>query len=215
MAGYEPRYEKGKLKFQLVNDQVDIKCDGILGRDFLRQAQARICYRTRNLTFRYKGREVRKKLISSREESSELEGKNSTVGMITLPKRSEVIVKLPVTAGSTVREGLVEKREIQEGVYMAGCLARVADGHVVISILNTRDEEMKIVAPVVSVEEYMDEKTVEASESTQKRNSKCRDERVWEQLRTEHLNPEEQESLRKVCADYPDVFYIIKAAPMP
>jgi chorismate synthase len=98
---------------------------------------------------------------------------------------------------------------------MAGCLARVADGHVVTSILNTRDEEMKIVAPVVSVEEYMDEKTVEASESTQKRNSKCRDERVWEQLRTEHLNPEEQESLRKVCADYPDVFYIIKAAPMP
>jgi len=30
--------------FQLVNKQVDIPCDGILGRDFLQKAKARICY---------------------------------------------------------------------------------------------------------------------------------------------------------------------------
>jgi len=30
--------------FQLVNRQVDIPCDGILGRDFLQRAKAKVCY---------------------------------------------------------------------------------------------------------------------------------------------------------------------------
>jgi hypothetical protein len=37
-------------KFQLVNKQVDIPCDGILGRDFFRNAKAQICYNTQRVT---------------------------------------------------------------------------------------------------------------------------------------------------------------------
>jgi hypothetical protein len=33
-------------RFQLVNKQVDIPYDGILGRDFLQRTKARICYET-------------------------------------------------------------------------------------------------------------------------------------------------------------------------
>jgi hypothetical protein len=40
--------------FQLVNKQVDIACDGILGRDFLRSARAKICYETRTVTLKEK-----------------------------------------------------------------------------------------------------------------------------------------------------------------
>ena len=36
--------------FQLVNKQVDILYDGILGRDFLQRAKARICYETGTVT---------------------------------------------------------------------------------------------------------------------------------------------------------------------
>jgi hypothetical protein len=36
--------------FQLVNKQVDISCDGILGRDFLQHARAKICYESRTIT---------------------------------------------------------------------------------------------------------------------------------------------------------------------
>ena len=35
--------------FQLVNKQVDIPCDGILGRDFLQHAKAKICYESRTV----------------------------------------------------------------------------------------------------------------------------------------------------------------------
>jgi hypothetical protein len=35
--------------FHLVNKQVDIPCDGILGRDFLQRTRATICYATRTV----------------------------------------------------------------------------------------------------------------------------------------------------------------------
>jgi hypothetical protein len=36
--------------FQLVNKQLDIPCDGILGRDFLRRTKAVVCYESRTVT---------------------------------------------------------------------------------------------------------------------------------------------------------------------
>jgi hypothetical protein len=36
--------------FQLVNKQVDIPCDGILGRDFLKRAKAKVCNGSRTVT---------------------------------------------------------------------------------------------------------------------------------------------------------------------
>jgi len=49
---------------QLVSMQVDLKGDGILGREFFKSKQARICYKERSLTFRHAGCVMRKKLIS-------------------------------------------------------------------------------------------------------------------------------------------------------
>ena len=42
-------------RLQLVSKQVDLKGDGILGRDFLAAMRARICYRERVLIFDIKG----------------------------------------------------------------------------------------------------------------------------------------------------------------
>ena len=36
--------------FQLVNKQVDIQCDEILGRDFLQSKMAKFCYESRTVT---------------------------------------------------------------------------------------------------------------------------------------------------------------------
>jgi len=38
--------------FQLVNKQVDIPCDGILGRDFLQRTRAKVCYESRTVTLK-------------------------------------------------------------------------------------------------------------------------------------------------------------------
>jgi putative intracellular protease/amidase len=103
---------------------------------------------------------------------------------------------------------LIEKKELQEGVYMAGCLTRVVDGRIITSILNTRDEEIEIVGPIVEMSEIGNEDAVTVASAKSVVKGKSRDERVLEQLRTEHLNSEERKSLQKKCSDYQDVFYL-------
>jgi hypothetical protein len=49
-ARVEPSNSSIVHDFQLVNKQVDIPCDGILGRDFLKHAKAKDCYESRNVT---------------------------------------------------------------------------------------------------------------------------------------------------------------------
>ena len=43
------------FRFQIVSKQFDLLGDGNLGRDFLKQMQAKICYQSRTLTFTYEG----------------------------------------------------------------------------------------------------------------------------------------------------------------
>jgi hypothetical protein len=114
-------------------------------------------------------------------------------------------VKLPVVTGTALTEGLIE---IQEGVYMAGSLTKAAEGHIITRILNTRDEELQIAAPLVEVEKLMDGEVALPSVNTLTQKGKFRGSSLLEQLRTEHLNPEEKASLQKICSDYHDVFYL-------
>ena len=83
---------------QLVNKQVDLKGDGILGRDFLKTSQARVCYTEQVLVLQYKGVSVHKKLtfLPGTEQGSYRE---KGVNKLTLPPRTELIVQVPVSAG--------------------------------------------------------------------------------------------------------------------
>jgi hypothetical protein len=97
--------------------------------------------------------------------------------------------------------------KILEGMYMAGSLTKVVEGHVLTSMLNTRDEEVEVMEEVAKLEETVEGGEVRAAH-TKKGGAKRRNEEVLEQLRTEHLNPEERESRSKICSEYPDVFYL-------
>jgi hypothetical protein len=96
------------FRLQLVSQQVDLKGDGILECDFFKLMQARICYRERSLTFQHKWFVIHKELRSLQEpeirDCQEVSG-----GKLTVPSRTELRVKLPVSAGSRIEEGLVER----------------------------------------------------------------------------------------------------------
>ena len=119
---------------QLVRKQVDLKGDGILGRDFLAAMRARICCRERVLIFRYKGVLVRRKLmsLSGAEQGTP---RDRRVNKITLSARIELIVQVSVDAGQRVQEGIVERAELLPGVYMAESLVTVAKGCVITTSL--------------------------------------------------------------------------------
>jgi hypothetical protein len=93
--------------FRLVNKQVDIPCDGILGRNFLQSARAKICYETRTVTLK-----VEKCEMVGKAKELETEGTERTkIGRIKLAPRTECIVRFPVAPRSP-QVGLINKREL-------------------------------------------------------------------------------------------------------
>jgi hypothetical protein len=89
--------------------------------------------------FRHKGFEVRKGLLSRGEGGCELIEQNCRIRSVTLPRRSEVIVKLPLAVGTFTVETLLERK----GIY-GRILEQVVDGHVLTSMLNTREDEIEM-----------------------------------------------------------------------
>jgi len=115
-----------------------------------------------------------------------------------------------------VKEGLRERAELLAGVYLAESLVRVDNGHVITSVLNTREQEVEIPSREVQVIELGEngrEETARMGLTEQRKDggnqSRSRTERVVERLRTDHLN-EEKKSLLELCFDYQDVFYLLE-----
>jgi hypothetical protein len=72
------------FRFQLLSKQVDLPGDGILGRDFLKQMQAKICYQSRTLTFTYAGVTITKSL-SNDSSGSKLTNSGERGGRLRIP----------------------------------------------------------------------------------------------------------------------------------
>ena len=186
--------------FQLVNKQADIPCDGILGRDFLQLAKAKLCYESRTVT-------LNGEVCQMVGKTKQLELNKPTVrkmGQIKLPPRTESIVKVPVKTGSPL-VGMTNKCEIQRGVIIAAFLTRVVDGYAITSILNTNDTEVNVQEPLVGLDEV--NLTWERDSCTEF-ESQDREKDIRTQLRLEHLNTEERKLLVQTCLDYQDIFYL-------
>jgi len=82
--------------FQLVNKQVDIPCDGILGRDSLQRTRANVCYETRTVPLN----EETRKMVGKAKQLEAREKNMRKIGKIKLSPRKENIVRVPETPGS-------------------------------------------------------------------------------------------------------------------
>jgi hypothetical protein len=109
-----------QFKFHLVNKQVDLAYDGIIGRDFLRNTQPKICYESNTVVIKTPNGEWTK-AIGDKKNVKE----NRRSSTLKVPKRSEVIVRIPVENGAEGADGLIEKTEITRCVYLASCLIRI------------------------------------------------------------------------------------------
>ena len=189
--------------FQLVGKQVDISCDGIVGRDFLTRAGANISYEKGTLTLGSGSYKIHKVLTSV--DAKELPKGNRK---LELPGRTEMVVSLPVEGISENDEGITEKRVILEGVYLAGALTKVRAGFALSSIVNTNDNMAMIDTPVLRVTETELGTPVEWAEDVRKREYTARSSEVMKRLRLEHLNKEERRDIERTCLDYQDIFHL-------
>jgi hypothetical protein len=187
-------------EFQLVNRQLDIPRDGILGHDFLQQVGAKICYESQ--TVELNGESCR--LMGKVKESGTGKEEVKQIELIELPPRTESVVRLLVSLGSPpVR--VTDKCEVQEGVIIAASLTKVRDGYVMTGVINTRRNEVEMQKPVVDLDEFDPTWDVNHSTGFAPQN---REKDIIAQLRLEHLNFEEKKVLIQTCLDYQDIFYL-------
>jgi hypothetical protein len=81
----------------------------------------------------------------------------------------------------------MDKQEIQDGIFLAGFLTKVVDGHVMTSILNTNETEAEIQDPIVELDEIDPTWHVNCAVKTKQKD---REKNILEQLRPGHLNSE-------------------------
>jgi hypothetical protein len=110
---------EGELKipfdFHLVNKQVELVYDVIVGRDFLQHTRAKVCNDSNTVTFKTGSGEWTKKILGSEVVQGAMEMRK-----LTLPESSEVAVKLPVGNGTDGQEvtikivqGTMEERKLK------------------------------------------------------------------------------------------------------
>ena len=189
--------------FQLVNKRVDLPCDGIIGRDFLAHAGARICYETGTLTLGSGEARIHKVLTPI-----ETENRPKGVRRLVLPSRAEIVVGLLVDGTTKAGEGLTEKEEVQGGVYLAGAITKVQAGRAITSIVNTTDNEVEIDEPVLKITELEEETWSGAPVGGNTEYDVNRPGEVLKRLRLGHLNGEERKAIEKACSDYHDIFHL-------
>jgi hypothetical protein len=189
--------------FQLVGRQVDIPCNSILGRDFLTYTGANISYEKGTLSLGLGSNKIHKVLTSVNTKEQAKRNRK-----LELPGRTEMVVTLPVEGITESDEGLTERRELQEGVYMAGAITKVRSGFAITSIVNTNENMVEIEAPVLRVVEIEPGTLTGSLEEVGKKEYAARPNEVLKHLRLEHLNEEERGDIERVCADYQDIFYL-------
>ena len=102
------------------------------------------------------------------------------------------MVRLPVKEGTHICEGITEKQEIQEGVYLAGAMTKVREGYAISSIANTNNEEVEIDEPVLEMMEIEPGTEWHPQEGDVSGRSLNGFEEVLKRLRLEHLNEDER-----------------------
>jgi len=104
--------------------------------------------------------------------------------------------------------GLISKKELIPGVYLAESLTKEMIGKCITSIVNTREEDITLDLPQVLLEALGDsEEAMTLIHTAVPIEVADRLSKLREQLRTDHLNEEERVSLVKICEEYHDIFH--------
>jgi hypothetical protein len=91
----------------------------------------------------------------SEKRGSEKGRVKERVRTLTLSGRSETVVRIPVEFEENQTEGLIEKHELQDGIFLTSSLTMVKDGYTVTSMLNTNEQEVIIPEPKVKLEQIV------------------------------------------------------------
>lgn len=187
-------------KFHVIQQESNIPFDGIIGNDFLEIQQANIDFEKRELRIKSLPFPIVLNLNLNPNQS----------GSYFLNPRSETLIEVDIL-NDGVTEGITPEISICKGVYLARSLVKV-DGNnkAITTILNTNNCKVKIEHIKLYLEPFQENHS-QVFSYCQNQSTKISPERLKllkENIRTDHLNPEEKSSVLETCMEFNDLFYL-------
>ncbi|XP_063920701.1 uncharacterized protein LOC135135549 [Zophobas morio] len=189
------------INFHIVKeDTTNVPFDGLIGNDYLlTQQKANIDFDNLKLTIKDLPFPININCNSNPNDES----------CYYLSPRSETLIKVGIL-NKNISEGVTPEIPICEGVFLAKAILKVnTDKTAYTTILNTSDKKIKIDYINLYLEDIPFAKCLSLNTSTEFDNvSTNRLDLLHSNLRLEHLNSEEKESLLSLCQSYNDVFHL-------
>lgn len=190
------------IKFQIIKeDTTNVPFDGLLGNDYLlTDQQANIDYEKLKLQL--------KDLPFPLDMSKNSNPQNDSC--YYLNPRSETIIKVKIL-NKNLSEGITPEIPICEGVFLAKAILKVnEDNTAFTTILNTTDRKIKVEYIDLFLDSISDTVCLPFNEDNKFDNNNYveRFELLKNNLRTNHLNSEEKDSIVKLCLSYHDIFHL-------
>lgn len=206
--------------FSVVQDDIVIGTDGVLGNDFLRKYNCIIDYNTRELKIKSPEHNLNKKINECfknklQNESISLENPmgaklNSVPQFLKLKEilvknRSHNIINVLI---KTTEDVVIEKQEIKEGIYVANSIASPENNVIKIAILNANENDVLLDLNEVNLKVYKlhDFNVIDVNKS--QLNTAERKEQIRDLINLSHCNEEEEQTILKICFEYHDVFQL-------
>lgn len=180
----------------VVSHEVELPHDGILGNDFLVN---------HNAIIDMKGHSIR-----IGDKILPFDSPIPLQKTIKIPARSEYIARVGIT--NDLPSGFVRKQTLKHNVFIPDTLVTNDSGIAIIPILNTDVCDQLIETPMLEIEEVTPCHNVHFADDTPVNNisSSNRLETLMQNMRLNHLNQEEGDSILAICKDYNDIFHLPK-----
>lgn len=172
--------------------KLDVPHDGILGNDFLKSHNAII--------------DMNDNVIRIGKNILPLNAKPKFSKTIKIPPRSNYIAKISIS--NNVEEGLIAQREIQEKVFIPNVLVKSSMNTAIVPIMNIDVVEKEIDIPTLELEEIIPIHDVRSINANLQPTDCSRIHTLHDNVRVDHLNEEERESILNVCERYNDIFHL-------
>lgn len=173
--------------FQIVEDNVLIEADGILGLDFLTKTKANLDYDTWTLTINTQNKVTEVPILSA-----------PYANLLTIPPRCEVARRIEINQDKNI-DVVIENQEIKPGVFIAGTITNLAEP--IIKILNTTNKLVTLDKYQVSYEPLTDFTITPTTAKTTNR-----EEHVLNKINLQQIPPYAESQFKELCREYADIF---------
>lgn len=196
--------KKFNVQFQLLTEETNIPFDGLLGDDFFRSQSCRINYAESSLSINALPFKI--PLCRNTPQYSRIS--------ISLNPRSETVVPINIINPDNVREGIIKCQFLNENhkILIPNAMVSINENNLaLITMVNMSNVKQIIPIPDIQIEAIPKHDSIFNFNVISDRNEVNNEERIHllnQNLRLDHLNKEESESIKSICEKFNDIFHL-------